>query len=64
MYLDFLFELSARVDMTRPRVVNDLFILQPSLRRKPSAPVLDTFSLPAKSTKLNRLNFSPDNLIK
>lgn len=59
--LDLLLMLSARVDMTRPRVVNDLFMLQPSLRRKPSAPVLATFSLPAKSTRLNLLSFSPDN---
>lgn len=47
--------------MTSPSVVRDLLIKLPSLSRSPSAPVLDTLSLPAKSTKLILETFSvPD----
>lgn len=37
-----------------------LFILLPSLSRSPAAPVLETRSLPARSTKLILLTFSPE----
>jgi hypothetical protein len=57
----FLFELSDSADMTSPRVSNDLFILLHSFNLSPeSTPLLDTFSLPAKSTRLILLSFSPD----
>ena len=38
--------------MTLPRVVRDLLMLAPSLRRVPLAPVASARSLPARSTKL------------
>jgi len=37
-----------------------LVMLLPSFRRSPAAPVLDTLSLPAKSTRLTLLTFSPE----
>lgn len=43
---------SAKPAITLPRVVKDLLILAPSLRRTPVAPVLFARSLPAKSTRL------------
>ena len=47
--------------MTSPNVVRDLLIKLPSLSRSPSAPVLDTLSLPARSTRLILETFSvPD----
>lgn len=57
----FLFdELSDNADITNPNVSNDLFILLHSFNLSPeSTPLLDTFSLPARSTKLILLNFSP-----
>ena len=45
--------LSVRCLITIPRVVNDLLILVASLSVTPLAPVLFTFSLPAKSTRYN-----------
>ena len=44
--------ISARADITFPRVVRDLLMFAPSLRRTPLAPVLSALSDPAKSTKL------------
>lgn len=44
--------------MTRPSVVKDLLIKLPSFKRSPRAPVLDTLSLPARSTKLILETFS------
>lgn len=37
-----------------------LLMLLPSFSRSPAAPVLDTLSLPARSTKLTLLTFSPE----
>jgi hypothetical protein len=45
---------SARPAMTLPRVVKDLLMFAPSLRRTPVAPVLFARSLPAKSTRLEK----------
>lgn len=42
--------------MTMPSAERDPFIFFASSRRKPKAPVLDTFSDPARSTK-NNLDF-------
>ena len=50
--------MSARAEMTSPRVVRDLLIKLPSLSLSPSAPVLETLSLPARSTKLILDTFS------
>ena len=44
--------------MTLPKTNKDLFILHPSFKRSPVAPVLPALSEPAKSTKLIILNFS------
>jgi len=59
--VDFLLLLlmSARVEITSPSVVNDLFMLLPSAKRAPLAPVLPARSLPARSTRLILLTFSP-----
>jgi hypothetical protein len=45
--------------MTRPKVVKDLLMLEPSFSLSPTAPVLTARSEPAKSTKEIRLTFSP-----
>ena len=50
---------SASFDMTRPKVVKDLLMLEPSFSLSPTAPVLTARSEPAKSTKEIRLTFSP-----
>lgn len=42
---------SLRAFITNPKVVKDLFIILASSNLAPHAPVLDTFSEPAKSTK-------------
>ena len=47
--------------MTFPKVDKDKFIFFASSKVSPTAPVFDTFSLPAKSTKLRvpfLINFS------
>jgi hypothetical protein len=44
---------SVRALMTLPRVVRDRLIFLPSSITYPVAPVLDSFSLPAKSIKDN-----------
>jgi len=49
---------SAKVDITNPNIVRLLLIAHPSFIRSPYASVLDSFSLPAKSTKLITDNFS------
>ena len=46
-------------DMTRPSVVKDRLILDPSRSRSPTAPVLTARSLPARSTNDIRDTFSP-----
>lgn len=43
--------ISARADMTFPKVVSDLLMLAPSFRRVPLAPVESALSDPAKSTR-------------
>lgn len=43
--------LSAKVEMTKPKTDKDLLIPAAYFSRSPVAPVLPTFSLPAKSTK-------------
>jgi len=43
---------SAKAEITLPSVVRDLFILAPSFRRLPFAPVDSALSLPARSTRL------------
>ncbi len=43
--------LSAKVEMTKPRTDKLLLIPAAYFNRSPVAPVLATFSLPAKSTK-------------
>jgi len=48
-------EASARAEMTFPNVVNDLFMLAPSFRRAPVAPVELALSLPARSTRLGSI---------
>ena len=50
--------ISARAEMTFPRVVKDLLMLAPSLSRVPLAPVESARSLPARSTRLILLTFS------
>ena len=50
--------MSARAEMTRPRVVRDLLMLEPSFSRSPSAPVFPARSLPARSTRLILATFS------
>ena len=50
--------ISAKEEMTRPRVVSDLLMLLPSLRRSPRAPVFPALSLPARSTRLILATFS------
>ena len=42
---------SASVEITKPKVLRDLFIFAASFKRSPVAPVFPTFSEPAKSTK-------------
>jgi hypothetical protein len=42
-----------------PNVVSDLLMLDPSLSRSPTAPVLSARSEPAKSTRDTRDTFSP-----
>ena len=55
--------LSARADITFPRVVSDLLIFAPSFNRLPCAPVASARSLPAKSTKLILLTWKINNFI-
>ena len=52
--------ISARAEMTFPKVVRLLLMLAPSLRRVPLAPVASARSDPAKSTKEILLTFSVD----
>lgn len=51
MFFPFPIALSAKVEMTKPNT--DKLLLMPAayFNRSPVAPVLATFSLPAKSTK-------------
>lgn len=48
---------STRAFITFPRILSDLLMLHPSLSRSPTAFVYFMRSLPAKSTKWNRLYF-------
>jgi len=49
---------SANALITIPSIERDLFILAASFSRSPLAPVLPTFSLPARSTRLMTDNLS------
>ena len=50
--------MSAREEITKPKVVRDLLMLLPSLSRSPRAPVFPALSLPARSTRLILATFS------
>lgn len=50
--------ISARADMTFPKVVRLLLMLAPSFKRVPLAPVESALSEPAKSTREILLTFS------
>lgn len=50
---------SASEEMTKPSVVKDLLMLEPSFKWAPLAPVLPARSLPARSTREILLTFWP-----
>lgn len=57
-----LLTISARAEMTRPRVLRDLLMFAPSLSRVPLAPVESALSDPAKSTRLILLTWSKNKI--
>ena len=52
----------ASLEMTRPRVVRDLLMLEPSFKLSHTTPVLTALSLPAKSTRLILLTWKQINV--